>query len=510
MSDIFERFYLPEDAGLSSVAIANFLQACEKIQYRLRTLNIIRHGKALVEVARHPFQSTDKRLVYSISKTFTATAIGLAVQERLLRINDKLLDYFPECQGLDMDSRARNITLKDVLTMSTGHERDTIGDMCNNDTVPWPEIFFTRKMAYEPGEHFVYNSGGTYMLSEVISRVTGGNLMKWLREKLFTPLNIADVSWDVHGNVNTGAWGLLISPRDLCKLGILYLDKGVYNGKRLLAEEWVEEATAPHVFTNSCGSAGWGKRYGYQIWENTPGSYRADGAFGQYCMVFPQQDMVIVTTAEEVDGTRIFPLVEHYILENLSDSVGRRDAWAYEYLQKELCRWESPSIYAGTSSYMQNLLQNSTYMIKNTDSEEYHTLHFLTSNSRLRLAIDNKQILNSSCVTDIEGETPFVIELPTNSPLRGDEQRSRSWFYSAHHAWVDQDTLLLTVCWRETGHYQTWKFLFSGDGLDLWITNSVKGMFELFGAVSDQNVCFSDMRFNGTVQKQYLEPLCQV
>lgn len=147
----------------------------------------------------------------------------MAVKEGLVDIHRKALDYFPECQGLDMDPRAREITVENLLTMSTGHEKDTVGDMCNSENTPWPEIFFTRKIAYEPGSHFVYNSGGTYMLSEIISRTTGMCLKDWLQSRVFKPLGITDVSWDTNGPVNTGAWGLLIAPRDLCKLGILYL-----------------------------------------------------------------------------------------------------------------------------------------------------------------------------------------------------------------------------------------------------------------------------------------------
>ena len=123
------------------------------------------------------------------------------------------------------------------------------------------------------------------------------------------------------------------------------------------------------------------------------------------------------------------------------------------------------------------------------------------ANSRLAIAVDGIQSLESSCVTDRHGETPFAIEIPSNSPLRGPEQRSRAWSYSAHHTWVDQDTLLLTVCWRETGHYQTWKFQFDGEKLFLWITDGVKGMFQLFGATSDRNVCFRDRAFVGETQK---------
>lgn len=415
MADLFERFYLPEDVGISSIAIANFLQECDKAHYKLRTLHIIRHGKAVVEAARYPFRASDKRLVYSVSKTFTSTAIGFAVQEGLVNVNDQLLDYFPECKDLDMDPRAREITLRDVLTMSTGHERDTVGDMCNSEGTPWPEIFFTRKMAYAPGEHFVYNSGGTYMLSEVISRTTGKSLFQWLQEKLFEPLGITDVSWDVNGKVNTGAWGLLIAPRDLCKVGVLYLNKGLWNGQRLLSEEWIDEATAPHVPTLGQGCAGWGQRYGYQIWENSSGSYRADGAFGQYIMVFPQKDMVIVTTAEEIDGTRVFPLVEQYLLANLTDPQKGRDAWAYEHLQKVLCQWEAPAVYEPSSSYLQALLQDKIYLLKSVDSQEQHQLRLQLANSRLVIAVDGIQSLESSCVTDRHGETTFAIEIPSNS-----------------------------------------------------------------------------------------------
>lgn len=124
------------------------------------------------------------------------------------------------------------------------------------------------------------------MLSELISRVTGMCLKDWLQTHLFDPLEITDVSWDKHGDVNTGAWGLLIAPRDLTKLGLLYLHKGVYNGIRILTEEWVTEASYPHISTNVQGCAGWGRHYGYQIWENSPGSYRADGAFASIAWYF--------------------------------------------------------------------------------------------------------------------------------------------------------------------------------------------------------------------------------
>ena len=131
MTQLFNKFYIPEDVGISSVAIAQFLKECDEINYKLRTLHIVRHDKAIAEVSKYPFCALDKRLVYSVSKTFTSTAIGIAVKEGLLRVDDFLLDYFPECRDLDMDDAARTIKICHLLTMSTGHGVDTVGDMCN-------------------------------------------------------------------------------------------------------------------------------------------------------------------------------------------------------------------------------------------------------------------------------------------------------------------------------------------------------------------------------------------
>ncbi len=499
MADVYDRFYMPEDAGISSVALANFLKECDEIHYKLRTLHVIRHGKAVVEAARYPFRAFDKRLVYSVSKTFTSTAVGVAVREGLLHTDDKVLDYFPECRELEMDVRARTITVRNLLMMCTGHAADTVADMCNGDR-PWPEIFFTRKMAYEPGAHFIYNSGGTYMLSEIISKVTGMCLLDWLQKQVFGPLGITDVCWDTNGDVNMGAWGLLIAPRDLSKLGLLYLNKGIYNGKRILTEEWVEEAASPLISTNAQGCAGWGKHYGFQIWENVPGSYRADGAFGQYCMVFPAKDLVITTTAEEADGTRIFPLLEKYLLNDMAEKEMPRDASAYQYLKKVLCQWEAPISYPASASYLLDSLQGRVYCLESRTSEETHSMCFEVENSRMCVTIDGLQAIRSSCVIDLFGKTRYAIEIPSNSPVRGEAERNRFWQYAAHHAWIDEDTLFLTVCWQETGHFQTWKFHFLGEKLALYITDGLKGMFEIKGAVSDRNMRFADMIFDGELQ----------
>ena len=183
----------------------------------------------------------------------------------------------------------------------------------------------------------------------------------------------------------------MIAPRDLTKLGLLYLHKGVYNGIRILTEEWVTEASYPHISTNVQGCAGWGRHYGYQIWENSPGSYRADGAFGQYCMVFPKMDMVITTTAEETDGSRIFPLIEKYILNNITEQPKPRDAWCYQYMKNVMNQWETPIVYSPSASYLMHMLQGKEFDLRSRTSDEKHTLRFEIGNSRMEFVIDEIQ-----------------------------------------------------------------------------------------------------------------------
>ena len=317
-----EKAWGPEDFGIHSENIMNFLEDVKKIQYKLWTFLIIRHGKIAIEGAQYPFDIKHKHLVYSASKTITSTGIGVAVKEGLLDIHTPIIHYFPECNDLNMDPRARKITIENLLTMATGHGADSVGDLFNSNDA-WPKAFFMKKIVHEPGKKFVYDSGGTYMLSEIIQRVTGKNLFEWTKEKVFTPLGIKDVFWDNHDGVTTGAWGVLISPRDLAKIGLLYLNKGKYNDLQILTEDWVKTATSLQINTGAHACAGWSQGYGYQIWRNNDNSYCADGAFGQYCMVFPEEDMVIVTTAEESDGSRIFPCIE----KNLSQTPYPRDSY---------------------------------------------------------------------------------------------------------------------------------------------------------------------------------------
>ncbi|MBW7461807.1 serine hydrolase, partial [Paenibacillus sepulcri] len=146
---------------------------------------------------------------------------------------------------------------------------------------------------HEPGTHFVYNSGATYMLSAILQKVTGQTLLEYLQPRLIEPLGIKGAAWDVcPRGINVGGWGLNVTTEDIARFGQLYLQKGMWNGQRLLTEEWIAEATSSQISNGDGGVNDWAQGYGYQFWRCRHGVYRGDGAFGQFCIVMPEQDAV--------------------------------------------------------------------------------------------------------------------------------------------------------------------------------------------------------------------------
>lgn len=494
MKRYFQRS-IPEMQGIDSMNIKLFLEELDIRGYQMTSFLMLRHGKVVAEVSKYPVRMEDKRLVYSTSKSFTGTAIGIAASEGLLDVEDKVLSYFKEYENLELDERVYRLTIKNLLMMCSGHGVDSVGAMCNGEE-DWVKTFLTTEMVYEPGEKFVYDSGATYVLSEIISRVSKMPLVEFLRKRLFEPLHIMDVMWDFHGEVNTGAWGLLIAPEDLAKVGMAYLNNGVFEGKQVIPEAWVKEAVRGHIKTEMENTGGWSREYGYQIWKNNENSYRMDGAFGQLCMVFPEEDMVIVTMSEEVSPVRMFPLIEQYLLKGISNATYGLNPIVYGELKKYLMRWETPQIFLPKESYMEQILQEKEYEAEGERNEKYR-IKFRICNSRLELSINGIQSIRSSAVSYEDGETKYVIMPPSVSPILGEQQSTRAWRYSAHHEWVNDGTLHLTINYRETGHKQYWLFTFSNEQMEILISNSCKRIFGWIPIKSDKNVDFGDMILKG-------------
>ena len=283
----------PESVGVRSEGIVRFLGEMEEKRLHLHAMMILRHGKCIAKASFAPWSTDNLHMLFSLSKSFTSTAVGFAVQDGLISVTDRLMDFFPEYLPAEPCANMQKMTLKHLLTMNTGHREEPMRfGSC------WEETFLKTYVEFEPGTHFVYNTFATYMLSAVVQKVTGKKLLAYLHEKLMDPLGMSgDITFEESPTgVATGGYGLNVRVEDIAKLGQFYLDGGRWEGKQLLNEDWIRDAVTPWSDNSAHDGnpSDWGSGYGYQFWMCKPDRvFRGDGAFGQYCVVMPEQDMVI-------------------------------------------------------------------------------------------------------------------------------------------------------------------------------------------------------------------------
>ncbi len=288
----------PEEQGVSSKAVREFVETANQKIDTLHSFMLVRHGHVVAEGWWKPESPDKPHVLHSLSKSFCSTAVGLAVAEGKLSIDDPVLKFFPEDAPEKLSDKLKQMRVRDLLTMSTGHETEP---KFTADT-PWVKSFLEHPVPHKPGAHFQYNSPATYMQSAIVQKVTGQTALDYLKPRLFEPLGIENPTWMTSPQgISTGGWGLMVRTEDIAKFGQLYLQKGKWNGKQLIPESWVEQATSKQVSNGSDPARDWDQGYGFQFWRCRHGAYRGDGAFGQFCVVLPEQDAVVAITADTRD-----------------------------------------------------------------------------------------------------------------------------------------------------------------------------------------------------------------
>jgi CubicO group peptidase (beta-lactamase class C family) len=289
----------PEEQGVPSEAIAQFFQKIEEKGYDVQGLMMMRHGKVIAEHWWAPYAPQYQHAMYSATKTFTGVAIGFAVQEGLLNIDDKVISFFPDLLPETISPQLAELSVKHLLTMSVGHVSTTYAGSGESQI----RSFLAAPFAHEPGTFWVYDITASHMLSRIITKVSGVSIKEYLKTRLFDPLGINDVIWEMDNDgCNMGNGGSHMKTSDLAKMGLFLLNKGKWNGKQLLDPAWIEDATSQHIIQNQKLSSeeianandDTSQGYGYQIWLGRHHSFRAIGAQNQLIMVIPEYDFVIV------------------------------------------------------------------------------------------------------------------------------------------------------------------------------------------------------------------------
>lgn len=311
----------PESLGIDPAALLRFLDAVEQEGLELHGFMLMRHGVVAAEGWWDPYGPRRPHELFSLSKSFTSTAVGFAVSEGLLTVDDPVIRFFPEYAG-DLTGYWQDLRVRHLLTMSTGHQKDTTGYMVRRRDGDWAGAFFSRPLRYEPGTYFLYNSGATYMLSAIVQRLTGQRVSEYLTPRLFEPLGIEGAFWEqCPRGIDTGGWGLFLRTEDIMRFGKFLLQKGRWEDRELLPARWVEEATRKHIDNGPVPNTDWEQGYGYQFWRCRHDCYRGDGAFGQYCIVMPRQDAVIAINSGVGNMQSVLDALWAHVLPAMGEDV---------------------------------------------------------------------------------------------------------------------------------------------------------------------------------------------
>jgi CubicO group peptidase (beta-lactamase class C family) len=285
----------PREHGVDAAAILTYLDDVSAAGFELHSFMLWRQGHVVAEGWWWPYAPQRPHIMHSLTKSVTASAVGLAMAEGHFSLDDRVVSFFPQELPGRVDDKLAAMRVRDLLTMQTGHAQGVSSSVWRQIKTSWTAEFFKLPVVHEPGTTFVYNSAASYMLAAILTRTTGLGLRKYLEPRFFRPLRIGTPHWDISPEgINPGANGLSWQTADSLKLGILHLREGRWGERQVLPADWVREATRPQAANG---------RYGYQWWMGPKGAYFAAGSFGQYAIVFPAHDAVLALTAAIPENT---------------------------------------------------------------------------------------------------------------------------------------------------------------------------------------------------------------
>jgi CubicO group peptidase (beta-lactamase class C family) len=456
----------PEAEGIQSAAIHAFVDAVERDVRYLHSVMILRRGHVVAEGWWEPYGPTYRHVLFSLSKSFTSTAVGLLAAEGRLSIDDPVLSFFPDEAPAEADALLRALRVRHLLTMTTGHAGDPTNVVFQQTSRDWVSAFLAEPLTHEPGTHFVYNTAATYMLSAIVQRVTGLRLVHYLQPRLFQPLGIEDPIWEMSPQgIDIGGAGLNTTTDAIARFGQLYLQKGVWQGARLLQEEWVEQATASQVPNGPALVSDWEQGYGYQFWRCRHGAYRGDGAFGQFCLVLPAQEAVVAITAgvDNLELQLVLDLVWEHLLPALGPAPLQEDRAAQAALAARLASLCLPAPRGERMSPVAARVSGRTYMVDpNDDGIDAVAFDFADDGCMLTVRNDRgEHRIPCGYGTWVRGEA--AIEQAAHLRIRNVGTRQ----VAASGAWTDEQTYVAQIWWYETPFGRTLTCRFDGDRLQI-------------------------------------------
>ncbi|MCE1254459.1 MAG: beta-lactamase family protein [Anaerolineae bacterium] len=447
----------PEAEGIAS--------ALDDQVNELHSFMLLRHGCVVAEGWWSPYRAEYLHLMFSVSKSFTSTAVGLAVAEGLLSIDERVLSFFPDERPAEVNDFLNNMTVRHLLTMTTGHDVDTWPYQIKRPDGNWVKAFLNVTPVHPPGTFFLYNTGASHILAAIVQKLSGLKLVDYLQPRLFEPLGINKATWQESPlGIAAGGYGISITSEDLARFGLLYLQNGRWGERQILPADWVEAAVSAQVAGSNPGAqSDYTQGYGYQFWRCRHEAYQASGVFGQCCIVMPQQDAVLVFTAgiDLLESQQLLDLVWDKLLAAFESGPLVEDAADRDALAKKLAALALAPVQSAPGISQPRQVAKRTYAFDvNELGFEYLTLDFAPSACAVLFkTAAGEQRLDCGYGEWRQGQSNLFNRL--NGPWLPDYHK----LVFTSGGWINEDSFKMIVRLVETPFYFNLLFHFMDDEL---------------------------------------------
>ena len=324
----------PESLGIPSSAIYNFLERIDREQICMHGFLLLRKGQIAAEGYWAPYTADSMHRMYSISKSFVALAIGLMIDEGKIKLDDPIVKFFEDKAHQNIHPYIAETTIRDLLMMATPHSHTTYTPQDKD----WAATFFNKQPTHPPGTIFHYNTAATVILNTIVERISGVPFLEYMRDKLLDPIGFSKDAWCIKTPEGTswGGSGVICTLRDMAKLAYVCMNKGRWNGKQLISEEYITEATSKQIDNSIQGSQG----YGYQIWREKYNGFSFRGMGSQFALCFPDKELLFAcisdTQGSETERPSIPDVFFDEIYSKIVDSQLPCDEQAYARLKEKI------------------------------------------------------------------------------------------------------------------------------------------------------------------------------
>lgn len=445
----------PEAVGIPSSAVESFVIALEAAG-GAHSFMVLRRGQVAAEGWWKPYTPERPHLLFSLSKSFTSTAVGLAVEEGHLSLDDTVISFFPECLPQETPDNLRNMRVHHLLSMATGHDEDTTGRTRGAADGDWVRAFLSLPVEHVPGTKFVYNTAATYLCSAILQKLTGETVLDYLDTRLFMPLGIPKPTWQAcpRGR-SVGGSGLSLRTEDIARFGQCLLQNGMWNGQQVIPASWITKATTAQVANGDpADNSDWTQGYGYQFWRCRHGFYRGDGAFGQFCVVMPEHDAVVAITGGMNDLQAPLNAIWDHLLPAMNGPAPVKEIVSTSLPPR---RFEIPVPKGQPSSMTARSVSGKVYQL-DPNAQDLQTVVFGFQDERSTVVFrgeNTQQTIVSGFRDWVDGTAPGREGWPRMGTLPADKTAVRG-------AWTDDSTFSMTLCYVEMPYIETVTCRFEG------------------------------------------------